>query len=198
VTPTAVWAGVLAAGAGSRLGGRPKALLELHAAGAGATTFLEAIARSARAGGAAGVAVVLGHHADAVRPLAARVCDLVVVNADPDRGMGSSARVVAAAMPPGAAMLLWPVDVPAVRPATVRALIAQATATPGRVIVPVARGPGHPPLLPPGVVEALALLPDEERLDRFVAAAPAVRLAVDDPGVECDVDVAADLDRFGG
>jgi CTP:molybdopterin cytidylyltransferase MocA len=190
-----VWAGVLAAGMGRRLGGRPKALLEL-----GGRTFLETIARSAREGGAAGVAVVLGHLADEVRPLATVVCDGVALNPAPERGMGSSAGVLARALPPGAAMLLWPVDVPAVRPATVRALIERAAACPGRVVVPVHRGLGHPPLLPPVVVAALRDIRDTDRLDRFIEAAGGapLELAVDDPAVERDVDRPEDLAGLGG
>lgn len=189
----AVWAGVLAAGQGSRLGGRPKALLEL-----GGRSFLEAVAGTAREGGAAGVAIVLGYHAAAVRPEATRLCDLVAVNPAPDRGMGSSARALAAALPPGVAMLLWPVDVPGVRVATVQALIARAAAAPGRVIVPVCDGGrGHPPLLPPAVVAALRDLPDDERLDLYIAAAGGapLELDVDDPGVGRDVDRPEDLAR---
>lgn len=189
----AVWAGVLAAGQGSRLGGRPKALLEL-----GGRSFLEVIASTAREGGAAGVAIVLGHHAREVRPAARRFCDLVALNPAPDRGMGSSASVLAAALPPGAAMLLWPVDVPDPRAATVRALIERAATAPGRVIVPAHHGRrGHPPLLPPAVVAALRDLPDGARLDRFVEAAGGapLELAVDDPGVARDVDRPEDLVR---
>ncbi len=82
--PASPWAGVLAAGAGSRLGGVPKALLEREG-----RHFLEIIAATAREGGAAGVAVVLGYHREEVRTLAGQVCEMVVVNRDPSRGMSS-------------------------------------------------------------------------------------------------------------
>jgi nicotine blue oxidoreductase len=192
----AVWAGVLSAGQGSRLGGRPKALLEL-----GGRAFLEVVAATAREGGAAGVAIVLGHHAAEVRPLASRCCDVVALNPDPDRGMGSSARALAAALPPDVAMLLWPVDVPGVRAATVRALVEAAATAPGRVIVPACEGRrGHPPLLPPAVVAALREMPDGERLDRFIEATggATLELDVDDPGVGRDVDHPSDLARLRG
>jgi CTP:molybdopterin cytidylyltransferase MocA len=187
-----VWAGVLAAGRGSRLGGRPKALLSV-----GGRTFLEAVAACAREGGADAVAVVLGHHAELVEPLAARVCDKVVRNPAPERGMASSARVVAETLPLGAAMLLWPVDVPFVRPFTIERLIAAAAAAPDRVVVPVHGEPGHPPLLPPFAVDVLRTMPFDARLDRYIEerCGPLLSLGVDDPGVARDVDEVDDIER---
>jgi nicotine blue oxidoreductase len=192
--PPEVWAGVLAAGAGRRLGGRPKATLDFRG-----TTFLETIVRTARRAGVAGVAVVLGHHARDVRGLAASLCDRVADNPDPDRGMGSSARVLAGVVPDGAALLLWPVDMPAVRTETIAALIEVGRLRPDNLVVPTTGGrAGHPPLLPPRLVDALRRLGDDERLDVFVArlgGAPCTVL-VDDPGVVRDVDHTDDLDAL--
>jgi len=112
-----VWAGVLAAGAGRRLGGIPKALLRRRG-----LTFLETIASVARRGGASGVAVVLGHHAAIVGELASQVSDRLAYNPAPDRGMGSSARELSRVVPEGVALLLWPVDTPAITEETVRRL----------------------------------------------------------------------------
>lgn len=188
-----VWAGVLAAGEGRRLGGRPKALLRWRG-----RTFLETIADAAREGGAAGVAVVLGYHAEEVRELAEGVCDQVTLNPNPDRGMVSSAREVAKVVPEGTALLLWPVDIPSVRPETVRALIEASRSHPGRVVAPAAVGAlGHPPLLPPDLVAELRELGDQERLDRFIEArGGVVVLELGDAGVLRDVDLAKDLDRL--
>lgn len=194
--PLPVWAGILAAGAGRRLGGRPKALLRWRG-----RTFLERIAETARRGGAAGVAVVLGHHAEQIDELARAVCDVVVRNPDPDRGMGSSARELARAVPPGAALLIWPVDTPAVRADTVRALIETARARPGQVVTPTYDElDGHPPLLPPELVAALRGIGDGERLDRFIAlrGGRPVEVNRDDPGVARDIDLPGDLDPDGG
>lgn len=186
-----VWALVLAAGAGRRMGGRPKALLPCAGG-----TFLDAVVASARAGGADGVVVVVGHHREVVEPEARRLADLVVDNPDPDRGMGSSAREGARAVPDGSALLLWPVDVPWPRPATVAAILEAGRAEPGRVVVPTFAGSegGHPTLLPAALLGRLRGLGDEERLDAVVpAAGPPLLLPVDDPGVLKDVDRESDL-----
>ena len=193
----AVWAAVLAAGAGRRMGGRAKALLPLAGG-----TFLEAVVAAARGGGVDGVVVVVGHHAEQVEPLAREVADRVARNPAPDRGMGTSIREAARAVPDGAALLVWPVDVPAVRPATVAAVLAAAKRTPGRTVVPVHRGSsgGHPTLLPPRLLEKVRALDETERLDRLVEAddPPPLRLEVDDPGVSRDVDRVEDLVRLDG
>ncbi len=193
--PAKVWAGVLAAGEGRRMGSQPKALLEI-----GARTFLETIATTARQGGAAGVAVVVGYHAAAVEPLARELCDVVVHNPTPERGMASSARALAAALPPDTAMLLWPVDMPAIGADTVRAVIAAAAASPGRCVTPTTGddAPGHPPFLPPALVADIAALGDEQRLDHFIAArcGEPVAVHVDDPGILRDVDSPPDLEAL--
>ena len=190
-----VWAGVLAAGRGSRLGGRPKALLVV-----GRQTFLETIARTARDGGVVAVAVVLGAHGELVEPVARACCDAVVTNPAPERGMASSAQVVARALPPEASMLLWPVDTPLVTPATVQTLIEASRINADRVIIPVHGGRGHPPLLPPHVVEALRTMEHDARLDHTIESAggPPVLVDVDDSGVTFDVDIEADLARIRG
>ena len=199
MTAPAPLAVVLAAGAGTRLGGAAKALL---AAGDGAT-FLARIARTARAAGVAHVVVVVGApHAGAVAD-AARGLELdVATNTDPARGMASSVAVgfTAAANRAGYAdadvALLWPVDHPFVAPSTVEAVIA-ALAADGSALAAIptygGRG-GHPPAIRRGLWARLATcgrLPDGAR--GVLRAAPVVRVAVDDPGVVRDVDVPGDL-----
>lgn len=82
---TTVGAVLLAAGAGSRLGGRPKALLEL---GGVPLVMRQLIALSGA--GVDEVAVVLGHHADAIEPVVRALPITVVHNPDPDAGQASS------------------------------------------------------------------------------------------------------------
>jgi len=177
------------------MGNRAKALLTLEA-----RPFLEIIAETARKGGASGVAVVIGHHGDEIRPLASSCCDRVARNSAPDRGMGSSARELARILPDDVAMLLWPVDMPLVTVSTIAAIITEAReATHQVVVVPVIEGAdrqGHPPLLPPRVVEALRGIPNEARLDQFIeeVGGSPYFLPVDDDGVLKDVDSPSDLD----
>src|SRR5262245_44258035 len=78
---------ILAAGEGQRLDGKCKATLLTK----DQKTFLAAVAESARAAGCARVVVVAGEpHLEETRKAASGVCDDVVVNPDPTRGMSSS------------------------------------------------------------------------------------------------------------
>src|SRR5215813_14785434 len=90
-----VGAVLLAAGAGSRLGGRPKALLEL----AGVPLILrQLIALSG--GGVDEVIVVLGHHADVVEAAVRQFPITLVRNPSPDDGQASSVRIGLQALSP--------------------------------------------------------------------------------------------------
>src|SRR5262249_50640782 len=130
---------ILAAGAGTRLGGVAKALLRTRAG----TTFLEQIATTA---GGDGVVVVgppfgaeVAAHARELRPG-------VVENPHPERGMASSIALGFAALYPGDAAWLWPVDHPDVTADTLAKLVAAlGTHAAARPVVN-GRG-GHPPLV---------------------------------------------------
>ncbi len=84
---------LLAAGAGRRLGGRPKALLR-HSGG----LLVEHAARVLRAGGCGPVYVVLGAAGERVREAAALPGCVLVDNPDWAAGMGSSLRAGLAAV----------------------------------------------------------------------------------------------------
>lgn len=83
-----VGAVLLAAGAGSRLGGRPKALLEL---GGVPLIMRQLIALSGA--GVDEVVVVLGHHAQAIEAAIGQFPITLVHNPAPDEGQASSVRV---------------------------------------------------------------------------------------------------------
>jgi len=169
---------VLAAGAGTRLGGVAKALL-------GAPTFLARVVATARADD---VVVVVGPpFGAAVAAEAARLGARVVENPDPSRGMASSIALGFAAVH-GDAAWLWPVDHPAVQRATLEALLACE----GEVVRPRYRGRGgHPPLVAARLFPALAAMTGTAR--EVFAAARVVEVEVDDPGVVRDVDTPEDL-----
>jgi len=82
-----VGAVLLAAGAGSRLGGRPKAILELG----GVPLILRQLIALSGAG-VDEVVVVLGHHADAVEAAVRAFPITLVHNPAPDEGQASSVR----------------------------------------------------------------------------------------------------------
>lgn len=183
---------VLAAGAGRRLGTVPKALLRV----ADGRSFLEVIAACARQGGASGVVVVLGPpHAPVIeRALPAGV--RAVVNSRPERGMLSSVQAGIAALAPAVeAVLVWPVDLPYVKPETVRGLLAGA---PDKMVLPQHAGRGgHPLRIPRSCFAELAALAPALGLRGLMAAHPdrVSRLSVDDPGVLLDIDTPDDLRR---
>jgi molybdenum cofactor cytidylyltransferase len=90
-----VGAVLLAAGAGSRLGGRPKALLEL---GGVPLIMRQLIALSGA--GVDEVVVVLGHHAEAVEAAIGQFPITLVHNPSPDDGQASSVRIGLRALSP--------------------------------------------------------------------------------------------------
>jgi len=91
----AVGAVLLAAGAGSRMGGRPKALLEL---GGVPLVLRQLIALSGA--GVDEVAVVLGHHGEAIEAAVRPFPITLVRNPAPDDGQVSSVRLGLAALSP--------------------------------------------------------------------------------------------------
>ena len=90
-----VGAVLLAAGEGARLGGRPKALLELG----GVPLILRQLIALSGAG-VDEVVVVLGHHADAVEAAIRAFPITLVHNPSPDDGQASSVRVGLRALSP--------------------------------------------------------------------------------------------------
>jgi molybdenum cofactor cytidylyltransferase len=90
-----VGAVLLAAGAGIRLGGRPKALLELG----GVPLILRQLIALSGAG-VDEVVVVLGHHAEAVEAAVRQFPITLVHNPAPDDGLPSSVRIGLKALSP--------------------------------------------------------------------------------------------------
>jgi len=182
---------VLAAGASSRMGS-PKALLD---AGDG-RSFVVTICETAQAGGAGALVIVLGPpHADTIRA-ALPVGPTVALNPHPERGMLSSVQAGVRALPPVESTLIWPVDVPAVRPSTVRALLS---VEPGRIVIPTHGGRGgHPLRIPSARFTELDALDPALSLRALVQVRPddVVRLPVDDLSILVDVDTPDDLRRL--
>ncbi len=179
---------VLAAGAGTRLGGVAKALLR-H----GERTFLEHIVDTLRAVEGGPCLVVVGPpYGEAVAEHARAITGIeivVVKNPDPSRGMASSVALGFAALQPWTdvtAAYLWPVDHPFVRHET---LLALETAVKD-VARPTYQGRGgHPPLISRSMWRRFATCDQMEGGARAVMATLDVAdVPVDDPGVVRDVD----------
>jgi nicotine blue oxidoreductase len=146
---------LLAAGAGTRLGLGPKALLPFRG-----RTLVEVLAGVLIDGGCRDVVVVLG--ADAARVRAATVLSQYTVVENPDwaTGMGGSFRAGVAAAAPEDHVLIALVDQPGLSPETVARLLAAHR--PGRVTAAAYRDAegklqrGHPLLLDAGLRAAAA------------------------------------------
>ena len=83
-----VGAVLLAAGSGSRMGHKPKCLLEL-----GGVPLIRRQLIALSGAGVDELVVVLGHHAERIEPVVRDFPVTVVVNADPDAGQNSSLRL---------------------------------------------------------------------------------------------------------
>lgn len=193
VPPDAI---VLAAGASSRMG-VPKALLRI-----GDRTALEHLVAVLLEGGVRRVVVVLGAHSCRVRS-GVSLPDVTLVRHDGwSAGRTSSLQAGLRALPRGgSACLLAPVDMPLVRPETVRALVAAATrpASAGTVLAPRhADRHGHPVLLPCSAYPAIERLGPDEPLRDLLRELPRDAVPVDDPGVLLDLDTPADVAQAPG
>jgi molybdenum cofactor cytidylyltransferase len=142
--PSRIVALILAAGRSSRFGAfKPLAPL-------GSSTLIgESVARFHMAG-VLDVRVVVGHRFLELIPVVERLGARWVVNPDPDRGMFSSVLAgVESFEPEVRAFFLLPVDIPLVKPRTIRTLLDAYCDENPRVIYPRFNGErGHPPLIP--------------------------------------------------
>lgn len=145
-----VFPAITAAGESKRMG-QPKPLLRL-----GDRTFLEIMIDSCRAAGLPSrPAVVIGAAAEVIIDEVRRLDGEPLMNLDYRSGRFASIRVAARWAHEKArqeevsgALLLWPVDCPAVNAETLRRLCVEAASFPGNNIVPTFDGrAGHPVIL---------------------------------------------------
>jgi molybdenum cofactor cytidylyltransferase len=134
---------LLAAGAGARMGGRAKALLEL-----GGVPLVQRQLSALSSAGVDEIVIVLGTHAQRIRPLIEHWPVAVVCNLRPDDGQVSSQRLGLAALSANLdAVLVALVDQPLIDAQDIRSMICafKNRADGKSVIVPhVAGQPGNP------------------------------------------------------
>lgn len=180
---------VLTAGQSSRMG-QPKALIELDG-----RPLLEHILTGPLLGELGDVVVVLGHHADAIRPIVERCNRRHVLNDEPDRGRTGSIQCGLQALRPDIeGVFLQPIDCPLISPSTFRSLAGHLGEV--DVVIPTHNGQGgHPPLFASRLFEPIwAAGPDQPLRD--ILHAPGVScctIELDDPGVLLNVDRPEDL-----
>lgn len=179
---------ILAAGASSRMG-RLKPLLPLAG-----MTALERVIGLFQNAGITDVIVVVGNHADELRPIILREGARCVYNPQWMLGMYSSVVAGVAALPPytrGAFIL--PVDIPLVRSSTVRQLAAAFQ--PDRILYPLfGNRRGHPPLIARPILDETARR--ETGMLRALLLAhesAALNIPVADHAIHLDMDTPRDF-----
>ena len=178
---------ILAAGASSRMGGHPKALLDYRG-----ETFVARLVR-VLGGVCDPVIVVLGYHAERVRP-AVEARAQVVINPAPERGQLSSLQTALAELPEHAEGFMFvPVDCPAAEPETAARVAAAFRARDPRIqlVVPQYLGKhGHPVCASRAIAEEMLALPATAQARDVVHrhVVDTLYVDVDDPGILADVD----------
>ena len=187
---------LLAAGAGSRLGGQPKSLLERD----GVPLIRHQIA-ALRAAGMRELVVVLGHHAEPIAAALAGVAVTQVRNAAPDQGQASSLRVGLQALRDGLdGVVVALADQPLIDKADVAALIAafECRADAAMVVPRVAGAPGNPVLITAELRAEWLAGPAAEVGRRWRDAHPG-RVAWfdrDNDHYRLDIDTVEDIEQF--
>ena len=182
---------ILAAGYSSRMGAF-KPLLPLAGVSA-----LERAVGLFRAAGVADVRVVTGHRGAELAPLLRRLQARAIANPRYAEGMFSSVAAGLASLEATVdACLVLPVDLPLVRPATVRALLQAFAGAPAELFYPTFAGErGHPPLIAGGLARRLPAWRGPGGLKGALEAwaAGARELAVADAMILHDMDRPADF-----
>jgi molybdenum cofactor cytidylyltransferase len=188
---------LLAAGSGSRLGGRPKSLLELD----GVALIRRAIAALSQAG-VCDLVVVLGHHGRLIEPALQGTAARWVVNPHPEEGQVSSQRLGLAALGTRCeAVLVALADQPLIDADDVRALLqawAQRPASASLVHPEVDGQPGNPVIFGDEVRQQI--LHSEPTMGarqwRQIHPAEAAPFVTPNTHYRFDIDTPEDLARF--
>ncbi|WP_036593204.1 nucleotidyltransferase family protein [Ottowia thiooxydans] len=208
--PGKIGAIIMAAGAGRRMGGRPKSLLLRDS-----VPLIERQLRALAQIGVSHAVVVLGHHSVCIEPVLVALqsqfgdsLDLRwALNPLPDDGPGSSLRVGLAALSPELdAVLVTLADQPLVEAADMRAVLAgwEGRGPEVELVVPSFEGePGHPVVFGAGVRDAVVAMSGGAGLRdwRKAHSAQVQMLPVDHARHTLDIDTEADraalAERYG-
>lgn len=185
---------LLSGGASTRLGGEPKACLDI-----GGEPAIRRMARLCLDAGFSPIVTVVGVHAHRVNAALAGMPVGLVVNEGWEAGRTGSIQRGIELLGTERPTLLWPVDYPFVESRTLATLLDESERdTLGVFFIPTHGGHGGHPVLLRGVAltDALELRPDAPLRSIFPELGPQVaRVAVDDPGVVDKVDTMDDYLR---
>jgi molybdenum cofactor cytidylyltransferase len=187
---------VLAAGAGSRMGNRPKCLLQLNG-----MSLLERQLQALTLAGASPIRVVLGHYAERILQdgAVARWAAQPVLNPQPDDGHVSSLRTGLRALPPDLDAVLVAladqalIDAPAVL-ALLQAFAQRPAGT--QLLQPTVQGlPGNPVVFSGAVMAQILAGGDEMGARQWMQAHPEAVHRWETPHSHYRLDVDNDSDR---
>ncbi len=187
---------VLAAGAGSRMGNRPKCLLQLNG-----MSLLERQLQALTLAGASPIRVVLGHYAERILQdgAVARWAAQPVLNPQPDDGHVSSLRTGLRALPPDLDAVLVAladqalIDAPAVL-ALLQAFAQRPVGT--QLLQPTVQGlPGNPVVFSGAVMAQILAGGDEMGARQWMQAHPEAVHRWETPHSHYRLDVDNDSDR---
>lgn len=192
-----VGAVLLAAGAGSRIGHKPKSLLEL-----GGVPLIRRQLIALSGAGVDEVVVVLGHHAEQIEPVVQTFPVTVVHNPQPDDGQVSSQRIGLAALGGKLdAVIVALADQPLLNAQDITALIGAFKKRPEgtQVVYPQVQGErGNPVIFTNDVREQILAGAANVGCRQWQAAhADAVApFVTDNHRYKVDIDTPEDLERF--
>jgi molybdenum cofactor cytidylyltransferase len=188
---------VLAAGAGSRMGHRPKCLLQLDG-----LSLLERQLQALTLAGVNPIGVVLGHHAERIlqEEALARWAAQPVRNPQPDDGHVSSLRIGLRAMPPGLdAVVVALADQPLINAQAVLALLQAFAQRPvgTQMLQPSVQGlPGNPVVFSSTVMMQILEGGADMGARQWQKAHPQNVYHWEDPHVHYRLDVDNEADRL--
>ena len=180
---------ILAAGLSSRMH-KFKPLLRFRE-----WTMLEVVIRLFQSCGIQDIRVVTGHNHALLEPVVQKAGVQSVYNPGFETGMlGSIQKGVAQICPENQGFFLLPVDIPAIRPGTLRALAMAFEKNKGSLIIPeFNQMPGHPPLIPARLIPEILAMDSSSNLGELLLSQKQhlIRQPVHDRGILLDADTKA-------
>ncbi len=185
---------VLAAGYSSRMG-EFKPLLPL-----GETTVLERIITLFQDAGVSDIRVVVGYRSADLLPLLRKMEVSCIVNEDFEAGMFSSVVAGVKGLQKSVDLFfILPVDIPLIRPWTIRLLFQAYQQKKGKIIHPCFQGEqGHPPLISASLKDQITYWNGHDGLRGALAQfqADAIRIEVPDENILFDINTQNDYQQL--